>query len=138
MQELLRDAAEASFNRITIDGDTSTNDTLLALAGGRAGNPPITDAASEAGRVFAAGLQAVLVDLAKQIVRDGEGATKFIEVRIVGAADAESARQVALTIANSPLVKTALFGEDANWGRVVAAAGRAGSGHGSRTGGPVF
>jgi glutamate N-acetyltransferase/amino-acid N-acetyltransferase len=126
LQELLRDAAEASFNRITIDGDTSTNDTLLALAGGRAGNPPITDAASEAGRVFAAGLQAVLVDLAKQIVRDGEGATKFIEVRIVRAADAGSARQVALTIANSPLVKTALFGEDANWGRVVAAAGRAG------------
>ena len=73
-----------------------------------------------------AGLQAVLLDLAKQIVQDGEGATKFIEVRVIGAADADSARQVAFTIANSPLVKTALFGEDANWGRIVAAAGRAG------------
>ena len=78
------------------------------------------------------------MDLAKQVVRDGEGATKFIEVRIVGAADAESARQVAFTIANSPLVKTALFGEDANWGRVVAAAGRAGVAMDPAAGGAVF
>jgi glutamate N-acetyltransferase / amino-acid N-acetyltransferase len=118
--------ADASFNRITIDGDTSTNDTLLVMAGGRAGNPTITDPRSEAGELLGEALAAVLLDLAKQIVHDGEGVTKFIEVLVTGASDAAAARSIAFTIANSPLVKTAFFGQDANWGRIIAAAGRAG------------
>jgi glutamate N-acetyltransferase/amino-acid N-acetyltransferase len=126
LQYWTRQAANASFNRITIDGDTSTNDTLLVLAGGAAGNALLTDAQSVASELFGAALEAVVLDLARQIVRDGEGATKFIEVRVSGAADDSSARAVAFTIANSPLVKTAFFGEDANWGRILAAAGRAG------------
>ena len=126
LQYWTRAGADASFNRITIDGDTSTNDTLLVMAGGRAGNAPITDPHSDAGEAFGEALYAVLLDLAKQIVHDGEGVTKFIEVRITGAPDAAAARTIAFTIANSPLVKTAFFGEDANWGRIIAAAGRAG------------
>jgi glutamate N-acetyltransferase / amino-acid N-acetyltransferase len=121
-----RACAEASFNRITIDGDTSTNDTLVVMAGGSAGHDLISDPHSKAGELFGEALGAVLLDLAKQIVQDGEGATKFIEVRVSGAADGAGARAIAFTIANSPLVKTALFGEDANWGRIIAAAGRAG------------
>ncbi len=121
-----RTCAEASFNRITIDGDTSTNDTLLVLAGGCAGHDLISDPHSEAGVLFGKALGAVMLDLAKQVVYDGEGVTKFIEVRVSGAADAAAARTIAFTIANSPLVKTAFFGEDANWGRIIAAAGRAG------------
>jgi glutamate N-acetyltransferase/amino-acid N-acetyltransferase len=128
--ELLRywtaEGAERSFNRITIDGDTSTNDTLLALASGRAGNTPLTDITSPESHIFGETFCAVLLDLAKQIVLDGEGATKFIEVRVAGAPTLEAARNMAFTIANSPLVKTAFFGEDANWGRIIAAAGRAG------------
>jgi glutamate N-acetyltransferase / amino-acid N-acetyltransferase len=118
--------AEASFNRITIDGDTSTNDTLLVMAGGCARHELISDPHSDAGKLFGKALGAVLLDLAKQIVQDGEGATKFIEVRVSGARDTAGARAIAFTIANSPLVKTAFFGEDANWGRIIAAAGRAG------------
>lgn len=121
-----RSATDQSFNAISVDGDTSTNDTLLVLATGRAGNPMVTDPESYAGRRFGLTLTAVLLDLAKQIVMDGEGATKLIEIRVTGAPDLEAARRVALTVANSPLVKTAFFGEDANWGRIVAAAGRAG------------
>jgi glutamate N-acetyltransferase / amino-acid N-acetyltransferase len=121
-----RQGAERSFNRVTIDGDTSTNDTLIVLAGGAAGNPVVSDAQSPEGVIFGEALSAVLLDLARQVVLDGEGATKFIEIEVSGAPDAESAKAVALTIANSPLVKTAFFGEDANWGRIVAAAGRAG------------
>jgi len=118
--------ADRSFNCITVDGDTSTNDTLIVLASGAAGNPPISDTGSAASLAFGNALEAVLRDLAVQTVMDGEGATKFIEIDVTGAADAESARQVAFTVANSPLVKTAFFGQDANWGRIVAAAGRSG------------
>lgn len=121
-----RRGAERSFNGITVDGDTSTNDTLLVLASGRAGNPVIADTESAGSRAFGAALHAVLLELARKVVVDGEGATKFIEMEVVGAASEADARAIALTIANSPLVKTAFFGEDANWGRIVAAAGRAG------------
>jgi glutamate N-acetyltransferase / amino-acid N-acetyltransferase len=122
----VRAAVDSSFNAITIDGDTSTNDTLVVLAGGAAGNEPIVDQDSPESQLFGEALQAVLLDLARQLVMDGEGATKLIEILVTGAPDEASARQVAFTVANSPLVKTAFFGEDANWGRIVAAAGRAG------------
>lgn len=115
-----------SFNCITIDGDTSTNDCVLIMAGGHAQNELLDTPDSEPSQRFGAALLAVLLDLAKQIVCDGEGATKFITVRVAAAADQASARAAAFSIANSPLVKTAFFGEDANWGRVVAAAGRSG------------
>lgn len=118
--------ADRSFNCITVDGDTSTNDTLIVLASGAAGNPVISDAGDAAGLAFGNALEAVLRDLAIQMVMDGEGATKLIQIDVTGAADSASARQVAFTVANSPLVKTAFFGQDANWGRIVAAAGRAG------------
>ena len=122
-----REGADRSFNRITVDGDTSTNDTLILLAGGSAGNPSLGEGDSPEARGFFTVLEAVLLDLAKQIVEDGEGATKFVEIRVSGAKDEASARAVAFTVAHSPLVKTAFFGEDANWGRVVAAAGRSGA-----------
>ncbi len=121
-----RQGADCSFNSITIDGDTSTNDTLIVLAGGSAGNQKIRDTLSEESRIFGNALGAVLRDLAIQLVLDGEGATKIIEITVSGAESASGARQAAFTIANSPLVKTAFFGEDANWGRIVAAAGRSG------------
>lgn len=123
----LRWGTARSFNCITVDGDTSTNDSLLAMASGRAGNPIITDIGSTESRAFGEALQAVLLDLAKLVVMDGEGATKYIEIHVTGAPDRDAARAIALTIANSPLVKTAFFGEDANWGRIIAAAGRAGA-----------
>jgi glutamate N-acetyltransferase/amino-acid N-acetyltransferase len=122
-----RAGADKSFNCITVDGDTSTNDSLIVLAGGAAGNPPITDIGSPESRAFGEVLASVLRDLSIQVVMDAEGATKLIEIAVSGAADRESARQVAFTIANSPLVKTAFFGQDANWGRIVAAAGRSGA-----------
>jgi glutamate N-acetyltransferase/amino-acid N-acetyltransferase len=118
--------ADCSFNCITVDGDTSTNDTLIVLAGGSAGNRPLTDIGSSGSRAFGEALSAVLLDLSKQVVMDAEGATKLVEIEIRGAKDRESARQVAFTVANSPLVKTAFFGQDANWGRIIAAAGRSG------------
>ncbi|MFO1075228.1 MAG: bifunctional glutamate N-acetyltransferase/amino-acid acetyltransferase ArgJ [Geminicoccaceae bacterium] len=121
LQRLLAEAADVSFNAITVDSDTSTSDTLLLLASGAAGNPP--DAPLDG---FAAALRAVLTDLAHQVVKDGEGAQKFIAVTVEGAGDAASARRVALAIANSPLVKTAIAGGDANWGRVVMAVGKSG------------
>jgi glutamate N-acetyltransferase / amino-acid N-acetyltransferase len=126
LKHWLREGTEESFNRITVDGDTSTNDCVLMMAGGQAGNPLLEDTESSESRQFGAALAAVLLDLAKQIVYDGEGATKFVEIQVSGAPDLKSARSVAFTIAESPLVKTAFFGEDANWGRIVAAAGRAG------------
>jgi len=118
--------ANRSFNCITVDGDTSTNDTLIVLASGAAANPLITDIGSSESLAFGGALTAVLRDLAIQVVMDAEGATKLIQIEVSGAADRESARKVAFTVANSPLVKTAFFGQDANWGRIVAAAGRAG------------
>src|SRR5208283_246959 len=98
----------------------------IVLAGGTAGNPPITDIDGPESRAFGEALASVLRDLSLQVVADAEGATKLIEIAVSGAADFESARQVAFTVANSPLVKTAFFGRDANWGRIVAAAGRSG------------
>jgi glutamate N-acetyltransferase/amino-acid N-acetyltransferase len=120
LQRLLTEGVDASFNAITVDSDSSTSDTLLLLATGRAGN--VVEGKALDG--FAAGLHAVLTDLAHQVVRDGEGAQKFIAVTVKGAVDAASARRIGLAIANSPLVKTAIAGGDANWGRVIMAVGK--------------
>jgi glutamate N-acetyltransferase/amino-acid N-acetyltransferase len=120
LQRLLAEAADASFNAITVDSDTSTSDTLLLLATGRAGNRESESSLDG----FAAALLAVLTDLAHQVVRDGEGAQKFVAVTVKGAVDAASARRIGLAIANSPLVKTAIAGGDANWGRVIMAVGK--------------
>ena len=123
LQRLTSRAVERSFNAITVDSDTSTSDTVLVAATGAAGNP-LPDASMLRG--FARALEAVCRDLAHQIVRDGEGASKFIEIAVAGAASARAARRIGLAIANSPLVKTAIAGEDANWGRIVMAVGKAG------------
>lgn len=125
LQRLLRPAVDNSFNSITVDGDTSTNDMVLLLANGAAENSRI-EPQSEEEAEFAAKLQQVLLDLAKMIVRDGEGATKLVEIRVVGAQDSDKARIIAKSVATSSLVKTAFFGEDANWGRIIAAVGYAG------------
>jgi glutamate N-acetyltransferase/amino-acid N-acetyltransferase len=122
---LLRRAVERTFNRITVDRDTSTNDTVLLLASGAAGTPPLV-AASPAVEAFAVALEEVLQELAKLIVRDGEGATKLVRVQVEGAACEADALEVARSVATSALVKTAFFGADANWGRIIAAAGYAG------------
>jgi glutamate N-acetyltransferase/amino-acid N-acetyltransferase len=127
LQAMLKRAANESFNCITVDGDTSTSDTLLLAATGRAKAPAITSAAGAPARAFYAALRAVLIDLAHQVVRDGEGATKFVEVAVTGAASAPDARKVAFAIANSPLVKTAVAGSDPNWGRIVMAVGKSGA-----------
>ncbi|MCC5992472.1 MAG: bifunctional glutamate N-acetyltransferase/amino-acid acetyltransferase ArgJ [Rhodobacteraceae bacterium] len=127
LQAILSRQTERSFNSITVDSDTSTSDMVLVGATGRAEMEPITDPASDAGMRFAKALGAVMRDLAHQIVRDGEGATKFIEVSVSGARSDADARKVALAIANSPLVKTAVAGEDPNWGRVVMAVGKSGA-----------
>ena len=125
---LLAEATKHSFNAITVDSDTSTNDSVYLMASGRAGNPPVSSAADPALDSFRAALDTVMQDLAKQIVRDGEGASKFITVRVAGAADDDAACRIGMAIANSPLVKTAIAGEDANWGRIVMAVGKAGAG----------
>ncbi len=124
-QEMLSRAANRSFNQITVDGDTSTNDTLIALANGQSRTPAITSPGPEADQLEAM-LTAVCEHLAKAIARDGEGATCLIEVQVSGASDETSASQVAKTIVGSSLVKSAIFGRDPNWGRIAAAAGRAG------------
>ncbi|MDH5748520.1 MAG: bifunctional glutamate N-acetyltransferase/amino-acid acetyltransferase ArgJ [Rhodospirillales bacterium] len=127
LQELLRPAADQSFNAITIDSDTSTSDTLLLFATGQGpAHDPVTDAADPRLDGFRAELTDLLMDLAHQVVRDGEGATKFVTVTVTGAENARAAKVIALSIANSPLVKTAIAGEDANWGRIVMAVGKAG------------
>ena len=123
LQTLLADLNSTSFNSITVDGDTSTSDSLMLAATCQAGNAPI-DASNT---VFRSALNDVMLDLAHQVVKDGEGATKFIEVAVTGADTDASARTVALSIANSPLVKTAFAGEDPNWGRVVMAIGKSGA-----------
>ncbi len=125
LEEALTEACEKSYNRITVDGDTSTNDTLAVMANGASG-APIIDQKDETYLFFLHGLTRVCQSLAQQIVRDGEGATKFVEIIVKGAANEASATQVARSIANSPLVKTALAGEDANWGRIICAAGYSG------------
>ena len=117
---------ERTFNRITIDGDTSTNDMVLVMANGAAGNPWIDEDASSDQKIFQETLGDLLKDLALQIVADGEGATKFITIRVCGAREEQEGGQIARTVANSNLVKTAFFGEDANWGRIIAAMGRSG------------
>uniref|UniRef100_B8HR37 Arginine biosynthesis bifunctional protein ArgJ n=1 Tax=Cyanothece sp. (strain PCC 7425 / ATCC 29141) TaxID=395961 RepID=B8HR37_CYAP4 len=124
-QQMLSRAADQSFNQITVDGDTSTNDTLLALANGQSRTPAITEPGPEAD-LLERMLTAVCMHLAKAIARDGEGATCLIEVQVSGAPDEKAARQVARTIAGSMLLKSAIFGHDPNWGRIAAAAGRAG------------
>ncbi len=126
LQDLLAKGADRSFNAITVDGDTSTSDTLLLFATGSAGNKAPKKATDKVLKDFKDKLNSLLVELAHMVVRDGEGATKFVEIRVTGAASASAARTIGLSIANSPLVKTAIAGEDANWGRVVAAVGKSG------------
>lgn len=124
LQRLLRRAADASFNRISIDGDTSTNDTVLILANGASGVGVVDPAGEE---VFAEALTHICIELAHMIVRDGEGATKFVEIQVGGCRSENEALLIARSIATSPLVKTAFAGSDPNWGRILAAAGRAGA-----------
>ena len=127
LQELLSSSVKNSFNAVTVDGDTSTNDTVLAFATGRgAPHPKIAKAADRRLMDFRQKLDDLLLDLALQVVRDGEGAQKLIRIDVSGAETDESGRRVAFAIANSPLVKTAIAGGDANWGRVVMAVGKAG------------
>ncbi|MGC2809931.1 MAG: bifunctional glutamate N-acetyltransferase/amino-acid acetyltransferase ArgJ, partial [Bradyrhizobium sp.] len=129
LQSLLKNGVEDTFNAVTIDGDTSTSDTLLAFATGAAaenGAPKISRASDPRLKAFAAAFRAVLANLAEQVARDGEGARKLVEIIVEGATTKASARRIAMSVANSPLVKTAIAGEDANWGRVVMAVGKAG------------
>ena len=129
LQSLLKSGVEDSFNAVTVDGDTSTSDTLLAFATGAAaeqGAPRISRANDPRLKAFAAAFRAVLANLAEQVARDGEGARKLVEIIVEGATTKASARRIAMSVANSPLVKTAIAGEDANWGRVVMAVGKAG------------
>ena len=126
LNEALRNSVKQTFNRITVDGDTSTNDMVLVMANGAAENPWIDDVAHPDCEVFQNTLEEILKELALKIVMDGEGATKCITIRVCGAKEDKDAEIIARTVANSNLVKTAFFGEDANWGRIIAAAGRAG------------
>ena len=123
LQDLLSLAVEQSFNRITVDGDTSTNDSVVLIATGAAGVTPMTD---QEIKQFSETVESVCVELAQAIIKDGEGATKFVEVQVSGGADDQECLKVAYAVAESPLVKTALFASDPNWGRVLAAVGRAG------------
>ncbi|TCL64783.1 glutamate N-acetyltransferase [Hydrogenispora ethanolica] len=125
LKRALRRAGDLSFNRVTVDGDTSTNDCLLILANGKAGNASLETDGPEY-QLFLEGLITVCQDLARQMARDGEGATKLVEIKVTGAATESEAVTIAKSIATSNLVKTALFGEDANWGRILAAAGYSG------------
>jgi glutamate N-acetyltransferase/amino-acid N-acetyltransferase len=126
LQQMLSAANIRSFSSITVDSDTSTSDTVLAFATGAAGNAPLTSMDDAGADALAAAIADVCLELAHLVVRDGEGASKFIEIEVTGAVSDESARIIGLSIANSPLVKTAIAGEDANWGRVVMAVGKAG------------
>ena len=126
MHQLALELAEGSFNRVTIDGDTSTNDSFIVVATHRAGNAPVSSLQSADGLALKAALLAVARQLAQAIVRDGEGATKFITIQVEGGASAAECRQVAYAIAHSPLVKTAFFASDPNLGRILAAVGYAG------------
>ncbi len=125
LASVLRGAVDNSFNSITVDGDTSTNDMVLLLANGASGAPQIVAGTPEADR-FTEALGRVLLDLAKMIVRDGEGATKLVQIKVTGATDEQAAKTAARSVATSSLVKTAFFGEDANWGRIIAAVGYSG------------
>jgi glutamate N-acetyltransferase/amino-acid N-acetyltransferase len=124
LQKMVSRAVGPTFNSITVDSDTSTSDTLLVAATGQSDADPVAGAVAKA---FETALHGVMQDLALQVVRDGEGATKLVEVRVTGAASDEDAAKVAFAIANSPLVKTAVAGQDPNWGRIVAAVGKSGA-----------
>jgi glutamate N-acetyltransferase/amino-acid N-acetyltransferase len=127
LQKLLSEDVADTFNAVTVDGDTSTSDTLLMFATGKArGAPRVARASDPRLKGFRKALHAVLANLAEQVARDGEGARKLVEIKVEGAVSNASARRIAMSIANSPLVKTAIAGEDANWGRVVMAVGKAG------------
>jgi len=126
LQRLLKRGADRSFNCITVDSDTSTSDTLMLFATGQANHPNVNDAGDSRLRELRRALDDVLTDLATQVVKDGEGASKFVTIDVTGAASPRAARRIGLSIANSPLVKTAIAGEDANWGRIVMAVGKAG------------
>lgn len=126
LKKVFKEANDASFNIISVDGDTSTNDTALIMANGMAGNPPIKAGTPDAD-LFIRHLRDVLLSLAKQIVKDGEGATKLVEITIKGARSGTDAKRAAMAVANSLLVKTAFFGQDANWGRILAAVGYSGA-----------
>ncbi|WP_133011130.1 bifunctional glutamate N-acetyltransferase/amino-acid acetyltransferase ArgJ [Marinomonas flavescens] len=126
LQKMLKEVVGKSFNRITIDGDTSTNDSCIAVATGKAGNEVVTDVASPLAQAFLTAFTEVMQELAHAIVRDGEGATKFVTVEVQGANLVSDATKVAFEVAHSPLVKTALFASDPNWGRILAVVGRAG------------
>ena len=126
--DLLASATQRSFNAITVDSDTSTNDSVMLIATGAVSHQPVSSADDPRLAEFRASLDAVMQDLAQQIVRDGEGASKFITISVSGAADDDMAHRIGMSIANSPLVKTSIAGEDANWGRVVMAVGKAGAG----------
>jgi glutamate N-acetyltransferase/amino-acid N-acetyltransferase len=125
LQKMLTAAVDQSFNMVSVDGETSTNDMVVCLANGAAENESI-ERSPAARRAFQEALDAVCTELAKMIVRDGEGATKLAEIRVIGAKRKDAARIIARRISQSPLVKTAFLGEDANWGRIAAAAGSAG------------
>ncbi|MBN1399324.1 MAG: bifunctional glutamate N-acetyltransferase/amino-acid acetyltransferase ArgJ [Anaerolineae bacterium] len=125
-QAALREAADQSFHLMTIDGDTSTNDTLLLMANGLAEMQMIDSEGSPAYRAFKEGLTLVAQELAKAVARDGEGATRFIEIHVQGARDKAEAKQVGMSVARSSLVKTAIYGQDANWGRIICAVGYSG------------
>jgi glutamate N-acetyltransferase/amino-acid N-acetyltransferase len=127
LQRCLSGLVKDTFNCITVDGDTSTSDTLLLAATGRSAAAPLASLTDGAGKAFRDGLRQVMLDLALQVVRDGEGATKLVEVNVTGATSAGDARKVAMSIANSPLVKTAIAGQDPNWGRIVMAVGKSGA-----------
>ena len=127
MQELLSAAVKPSFNAITVDSDTSTSDTLLLFATGKgAHHAPIAKASDKRLNDFRQSLDGVLLNLALQVVRDGEGAQKLIRIDVTGAESDDAAKRIALSVANSPLVKTAIAGDDANWGRIVMAVGKSG------------
>jgi len=126
LQRMVSRQVDDTFNAITVDSDTSTSDALIVAATGLSDAAPITELRGKVARDFEAALRGVMMDLAHQVVKDGEGATKFVEVRVTGAADAADAHKIAMAIANSPLVKTAIAGQDANWGRIVAAIGKSG------------
>ncbi|MCB1508207.1 MAG: bifunctional glutamate N-acetyltransferase/amino-acid acetyltransferase ArgJ [Hyphomicrobiaceae bacterium] len=126
LQALLKDAVEPSFNCVTVDGDTSTSDTVLLFATGASGIAEITSLDDPRARAIGAALAGLCLELAHWIAKDGEGARKFVEIRVEGAVSDASAKAIAKSIANSPLVKTAIAGEDANWGRIVMAVGKAG------------
>jgi glutamate N-acetyltransferase/amino-acid N-acetyltransferase len=125
LRELLLSANDASFNRITVDSDTSTNDALILIATGKSDMDKIEDVASKASQQLYAGLESLLIKLATSVVRDGEGATKFVKVSVRNALSQSDAKSIAYSVAHSPLVKTALYASDPNWGRILAAVGKA-------------